>query len=58
MKTTILSIAPELYSTKIAISENEKIIYLKVNSENLERYKGRKKNMPYWQMSIAGTVKG
>ena len=27
MKTTILSIAPELYSTKIAISENEKIIY-------------------------------
>ena len=27
MKTTILSIAPDLYSTKIAISENEKIIY-------------------------------
>lgn len=27
MKTTILSIVPELYSTKIAISENEKIIY-------------------------------
>lgn len=53
-KTKIFTLEP----ITLEPGENEKIIYLKVNSENLERYKGRKKNMPYWQMSIAGTVKG
>lgn len=37
--------------------EKEKVIYIKLNHELLERYKNRK-NLPYWQMSIAGTVKG
>ena len=37
--------------------EKEKVIYIRLNHELLERYK-RRKNLPYWQMSVAGTVKG
>ena len=37
--------------------EREKIIYLKLNHTALERFKGRK-NPPFWQMNIVGTVKG
>lgn len=37
--------------------EKEKTIYLKINNTLLEKYKG-KKNLPFWQMNIIGTVKG
>ena len=37
--------------------EREKIIYLKLNHAGFERFRG-KKNAPFWQMNIVGTVKG
>jgi hypothetical protein len=38
-------------------TEKEKIIYLKINAQDFERFKNRK-TPPFWQMNIVGTVKG
>ena len=37
--------------------ETEKVVYIKINPQRMERLKGRK-GKPNWQMYISGVVKG
>ncbi|MBQ9137342.1 MAG: hypothetical protein IJX65_01745 [Alistipes sp.] len=52
-KNRIFSLEP----ISLQAGETEKTVYIKVNQSMLARYRNAR-NLPYWQMSIVGTVKG